>query len=678
MEIKLQEDVRDCGLSIIESFYQYYYGSEIDVNLLKYQVNYGSQGISVSEIKNLAQKYGIDFESYKVSFEDLLSIKNNEKYVAIINNNGLQHYVIVVHRSSKKIIYLDPFLGKQKVTYNEFSKIFLNVILSVEKGTIKDISHKISTNIFESIGHSKWSLLVFLSIMLGIALTFISSFFMKILFDNIYVLNNLNKLLTIGIIFSWIIVNKLLNDFLKNYLVIKIQNKIEIEISENFFRKILEIEIQDFTKLNYYDYLRRSGLISQIAEFKSKFLFSIVNELFTLTISTIFLFFISYKLFLITVIATLVMFVISISFQHLYLLKYKKVLSDSMLFSTNSNDLIFSKKQALNNNSKKYFLRRWKMSQLASESSQYNFVKMNLSKTFIMNFVTNISPILIGIVGVYLFSNSEITIGNLLMYLSLFNFFSSPFLSFSELITKLPLIKKNIALLNFVHNFKTNGTENNYLEVQKIKKIQFKNFSFGYEKDKEILNIKNLSINSSIRLSGYNGSGKSTLLDIISGHYPRAEFFINDSNFIHLNIEKYRDKIFYIFPNYFFNNASAFEFITFSNPEYIQTLKDNLEKFDLLDMLSNLRLDLKTSLENNAVYLSSGQKQTIILLRLFTRKFDLILLDEAFENIDVENVKKLKSAILSYQNEALFIEISHNKNFVTEGKEIDLEKISKT
>ena len=80
-------------------------------------------------------------------------------------------------------------------------------------------------------------------------------------------------------------------------------------------------------------------------------------------------------------------------------------------------------------------------------------------------------------------------------------------------------------------------------------------------------------------------------------------------------------------------------------------------------------------LRNNASNVSSGQKQIINILRLFAFKYELIILDEAFENVDRKNIKFLSNRILDYQD-SIFVEISHSKKYLTTGKEVDIEDIT--
>ncbi|NQZ66086.1 MAG: hypothetical protein HRT99_02585 [Mycoplasmatales bacterium] len=80
-------------------------------------------------------------------------------------------------------------------------------------------------------------------------------------------------------------------------------------------------------------------------------------------------------------------------------------------------------------------------------------------------------------------------------------------------------------------------------------------------------------------------------------------------------------------------------------------------------------------IENNASNISSGQRQIIMLLRLFAFDYELILLDEAFENIDLKKTKLLGKMIKDFQK-GLIIEVSHSKKFITNAKELNIEKFS--
>ncbi|UWV83028.1 hypothetical protein [Mycoplasmopsis cynos] len=61
------------------------------------------------------------------------------------------------------------------------------------------------------------------------------------------------------------------------------------------------------------------------------------------------------------------------------------------------------------------------------------------------------------------------------------------------------------------------------------------------------------------------------------------------------------------------------------------------------------------------------------ILKLLIYDFDVVILDEAFENISIEVFKMLKQHLNQYLKDKIVIEISHNNKYIFDsGKEVYL------
>ncbi|MEG3826218.1 ATP-binding cassette domain-containing protein [Mesomycoplasma ovipneumoniae] len=240
----------------------------------------------------------------------------------------------------------------------------------------------------------------------------------------------------------------------------------------------------------------------------------------------------------------------------------------------------------------------------------------------------------------------------------------------------MPIFLKEFELLNFVLNIEKETTGKYH---QKISDIKLKDLSVSYYKNKTLFYIEKMQIKENLHIIGKNGSGKSTFLRLLNQEIAyNGDFLINNLDLKYYDQNELRKRICYIKSQNYFPNISVLSFITNENPEKIQNLINNFQRFDIQEMLYEWQISLDSKFVNNGSNFSSGQKQIIAILQLLTKDFDLILLDEAFENIDGKNFEFLKKVISNYQKNAMFIEISHSKRYVIEqGEAFDIKDISK-
>ncbi|MGV2392513.1 UNVERIFIED_CONTAM: ATP-binding cassette domain-containing protein [Campylobacter lari] len=273
---------------------------------------------------------------------------------------------------------------------------------------------------------------------------------------------------------------------------------------------------------------------------------------------------------------------------------------------------------------------------------------------------------------------NNFNISDLMLFLTSINFFIGPLLSISEVLISRSLIIKHIDQLNFLFNLKTRKNFEQGITLDNIKKISLINCKYNFEIGKDVIKIKNLIIDKNTQLKGKNGSGKSTLMNLILNNYSDYSGLImfNDISLQNLNVSKLLNKIIYIKNNEYFSNEKIINLITYNNEKFMKNLNENINKYGLFKILNDLEINLNALAMNNGANLSSGQKQIISLLKLFTQKYNIIMLDEAFENIDENSYKTIANAIKNYQNNAIFIEISHSKKYLYNENEVDFEKIN--
>ena len=667
----LQTDEKDCGLIVLTSFFKKYYIKKLNINILKSKVNYSENGINIFSLTNLGEKIGLTLEALQGDFSSFLSLNIDEEIIALILDNNYYHYVIIENKDEEYVYLLDPAKGKIKLKLNDFKNKYLNIIITVNKNGNIDEKYLIHEKL-DLFSNNIWSIILMLIMsFLGQILLFGSTYFIKYILDEIIAKNNNEKTLSIFLFFGWVFLLRIINNYLNSLLEQKLSRKFQYDLLNLFFKKTIHGKSLSLQKINKSDYIQRLNSIGEISLYYT----NVINILFTnsisLLITSICLGIINWKLYILILGISLTKFIIIFYFKKNLHNKYPKLINNQIEI-TNKNFEIF-----LNNiyskNPEYQTLSINKINDLLNAQKELNLSVLNTTnwnKTTI-TFLNVLEQILIMYIGINFFFSKNLSIGNLLLFNSLIMYIDLPIESLTNFLLNFKIMKQNIIRFEFII-FLAEENKNERC-IQKISNIKINNLSFIYD-DRKIFDNISLDLDQNIIIEGKNGAGKSTFLKLLYGLYDeyQGNIFINNEDDLKIiNLNDFRQKIYINSNNIYFPNLTIVEFITLKNEKALNTLKHNIEKYNLIELLTYFNLFFDTKIEDGGMNLSSGQRQLINLLQLFCFSYDLILLDEAFENISINVFAKLKDAIKDFQSEALFIEISHSKKYINNGKIIN-------
>ncbi|WP_069096568.1 Mbov_0121 family peptidase domain-containing ABC transporter [Mesomycoplasma ovipneumoniae] len=678
MKVFLQKDLKDCGLAVLQSIYHFFYDKKISINSLKTKAFYSNDGINIANLERLAKEFGIILESYGGSYENLKTLEIVKPTIILIKTGDLNHYVLLTKVKKSKFEIIDPLKGKLKIRAETMAKIFQNVVIFAQKdpeykrSKVKDKSWNNWWFFLES--KSNWYL-IFLFFITAVS-NFLSSLFMKTIIDKVLPQQDIGLVIKVSIFFAWIVIWRILQDIIKKIYIHKIELKIEKDIFDRFFNALKTGKNFQLLKLDNHDYIRRINLIPSFASFSASFYYHIFNEVITFLISFFILLWIDIKILGLIIGIGIIYLFISIIVRKSISKNHQFLMEDQLNSLTSTNDMIFSLENLKRDDVYKNLKHQFDEKYYRYKKTEFNIWKKESYLSSFNNFLFSIAPILIVVISSFWIFDKKLSIGELLLFLSFFSFFINPLSSFVNIVTNLPIFLKEFELLNFVLNIEKETTGKYH---QKISDIKLKDLSVSYYKNKTLFYIEKMQIKENLHIIGKNGSGKSTFLRLLNQEIVyNGDFLINNLDLKYYDQNELRKRICYIKSQNYFPNISVLSFITNENPEKIQNLINNFQRFDIQEMLYEWQISLDSKFVNNGSNFSSGQKQIIAILQLLTKDFDLILLDEAFENIDEKNFEFLKKVISNYQKNAMFIEISHSKRYVIEqGETFDIKDISK-
>ena len=273
---------------------------------------------------------------------------------------------------------------------------------------------------------------------------------------------------------------------------------------------------------------------------------------------------------------------------------------------------------------------------------------------FFKNLVSEVGFLITVFIGILLIRNNVITLGMLLTINTLISYFLEPI--------------KNI--VNYDYSFKEannsykrvcelfNENKKNYSEVSNGN-IELDKLSFSY--DNKCENLKDISLtinkNSKVLLIGKSGSGKSTLLKLIKKYYE------SNSNIKIGNNSLYSDtNISYISQNEILFTDSLLNNLKLNRNIDSDCINRVLKICHVDSIIKKNNLGLNMLIEENGFNLSGGEKQRIILARTLLNNFDILLIDEGLNQVDINLERKILKELFNYYKDKTIIIVSHRYN----------------
>jgi len=194
--------------------------------------------------------------------------------------------------------------------------------------------------------------------------------------------------------------------------------------------------------------------------------------------------------------------------------------------------------------------------------------------------------------------------------------------------------------------------------------IEFKNVSFNYDKDTEVL--KDISFTAKqgevTALVGSSGSGKTSILRLISRlyDYDGGSILIDRKDIKSISTDSLFKKVSIVFQDVTLFNTTVLENIrlgrTDASDEEVKTAAKLANCMDFIERLPN---GFDTTIGENGAELSGGERQRISIARAFLKDAPILILDEISASLDVDNEKKIQDSLNTLIKNKTVIIISH-------------------
>lgn len=664
MKILYQHDESDCAAACLAMILKYY-GREVSIRKLRAVAGTDVHGTSGYGIKVCAEEFGLNCKGFAAPTLDVLT-QIPLPGIFHTRKDSLEHYVVVDKVENGYVRIFDPAEGIKKIKQSDFEKIWSGVFFLCSQGNnfVKEKEDKIPLFRFLSVLNNYKLLLVkiisasFLLTLFGILI----SFYFRFLIDEVLYSEIRETLNLCSICYLFVLLFQGFLSFCRNQLILFLSTKIDVSLACEFFHHLMHLPLSFFSTRKTGEILSRIKDTEVIRNTVSSTTVSILIDSIMLLLGSVFLFKMGSDLLYVAMIpvfiSAIIVWIISKPFK--IMIKNRAIAEADKNASMYETINGISTIKALSTEKTAFRRNEMRIVEALNQNVKLeSFVNLNGA---IQGFISSLGTLLIYWIGSYRIFNGEMSLGQLISFVTLSGYFLGPL---ERLLTMQPNLQEAFVaaerLSDIMDLKKEDFNEEEAEEILNLDKfIEFKNVCFSYGtrgRAVENLNFK-VKKGEKIAFVGKSGSGKSTLLKLLMKFYhcESGTIEIDGKPLEDLKTEDYRNLIGYVPQESLLFSGTIGENIAWgidnADPRKIMQAAKEAQALDFIMALPD---KFRTVVGEHGATLSGGERQRISLARILMRNPKVIVLDEATASLDSISEKEIMKTVDSLKGRTVII-----------------------
>lgn len=282
------------------------------------------------------------------------------------------------------------------------------------------------------------------------------------------------------------------------------------------------------------------------------------------------------------------------------------------------------------------------------------------------DFLTGIQAMTILIAGTVFTVHGEITLGELMAFVSYNTSLAWPIRSLGRVLSNMSKAGVSIDRVTYILDAEEEKDEPWEKEVPMDREIRFDHVHFAYGQDLPVLDDVSFSIpaGSTFAILGSTGSGKSTLVHLLDRLYDLPEgcgsITIGGVDIRNIRRSWLRKNIGMVLQEPFLFSRTVGENISISreHPER-EEIREAAGIACVDDAIEQFADGYETMVGERGVTLSGGQKQRVAIARMLMQKAPVMVFDDSLSAVDAETDVKIRAALKESMGKSTVILISH-------------------
>lgn len=664
----LQKDQTDCGVGCLQSLVRYY-GGDISLETLREKTGTSKTGTTLLGLYQCANEIGFTAYGCEADIKNLIEY-GEPVILHIMIDNIYEHYVVCYYFQNSQFLIGDPAKGLEFWTKEYLEKVWASKTCL----TLKPNDSFVKVEQTQS-AKRKWLLdlikedqeAIYTIIILGIFLSLLGmsmSIFSQKLIDDILPQKKL-KALILGISFlGFLLSGRVIIQALRDFYIIKQTKDFNLRINKSFFASLLDLPKSFFDTRKIGDFVARLNDTHRIQNVIKHIITTTTVDIISVFISITFLFYYYWKLAIICLIISPIIFYLIFRFNKNIIKSQEAVMQTYGQNEANYIDSIRGIDIVKGFSKQNLFLKKNEIIYGNFQSKIFDLGKLNLKISFVSGIALVVFLIIMLTYASYNVLDDEIKLGELMAIIGISNSLLTSITSLA--LVSIPIQEAKVAFDRMFEYSSIKKEQNKGFEIENIDSISLKNVNFRFNGKKRLLeNISfKLEKGKILCLLGDSGRGKTTLAEILQKNYniESGEILVNKDTILNdVSIYSWRKLIATVPQNIQLFNGTVLENIVLDEQINQKRLQKLITDYGFDRFLGTFSQNIMTIVGEEGINLSGGQKQIIGLMRALYHNPQFLILDEPTSSLDEESRNFIYELIykLKLENKLIFI-ISHH------------------
>lgn len=678
MKYKLvtQHSEEDCGAACLASIAKHY-GRIFSINRIREAIGTGRLGTTLLGMRRGADSLGFYTRSV-VTSKDVWQHLDKIPLPAIIHWQG-NHWVVLYGKVRNQYAIGDPALGVRYLSQSELSKNWTNGVMLLLEPDMNRFYAQPNDKI-EGIGkffRRIWQYrgiisqaFVCSSVIGLLSLSF--PLFLQIITDEIIIRGDTQLLIGVVIIILILYLIRGGLSFVENLLIAYFVEKIELGIVLEFAYQILRLP------LTYYETHRSGEVISRLTDIQdinsliSTVVITLPSSFLISSVSLIIMIFYSWQLTLLAVFFALLMTISTLVSRPII---RQKIYQEMAIDTETQGVLVETFKGAITLKTISGVPELWEELQIRFSNLanlMFSTTKIDIINRTFSRFISELGSTLLLALGSLLVIQGQLTIGQLLAFISFnrnFKYIISDLIGLIDDLIRAQNANSRLQEIIQVTPEDAHSVNKPWAKINDDATIICTNLHFHYPGRVDLLQDFSLTIPGGkvTAIIGESGCGKSTLAKLISGLYvlQSGNIRFDSYNLEDLSLDCLRQQVILVPQDGHFWSRSIIDNFRLAFPDV--SFAEIVEACKLVEadqFISELPEKYQTILGEFGSNLSGGQRQRLALARSIITNPPILILDESTANLDPLSESKVLDQLLSSRHHKTTILISHRPQVI--------------